>query len=62
MYVYTLRIQGWGDSEDEMYSFGVFSTEAKAKERLEEMLTDWEEDGNDREDVVWEIDADKVDA
>ena len=62
MKVYTLRIQGWGDSEDEMYSFGIFSTRKKAEERLEEHLASWEEDGNDRDDVVWEIDEDKVDA
>ena len=62
MYVYTLRIKGWGDSEDDYYSFGVFSTQAKAEARLEEHLADWEEDGNDRDDVVWEIDEDKVDA
>ena len=61
-YVYTLRIKGWGDSEDEMYSFGIFSTRKKAEARLEEMLEDWENDGNERDDVVWEIDEDKVDA
>ena len=60
-YVYTLRIKGWGDSEDEFYSFGCFSTMEKAKARLEEHLADWEEDGNDRADVDWLIDADPLD-
>lgn len=60
--VYTVQIQGWGDREDEFYNCGTYSTRAKAETALEEMLVQWEEDGGDREDVVYEIDVNTVDA
>jgi hypothetical protein len=60
--VYTVMIQGWGDDEDEFYSFGVYSTEDKAQARVEELLKGWEEDGFDRNDVVWEIEESVLDA
>ena len=59
--IYTVKIQGWGDSEDEFYSFGVYSTKKKAEARVEQLLLGWEEDGNDREDVAWEIEEDELD-
>jgi hypothetical protein len=60
--VYIVQIQGWGDSEDEFYNMGAYSTRAKAEAALEEMLVQWEEDGGDRDDVVYEIDVNTVDA
>jgi len=60
--VYIVMIQGWGDSEDEFYNMGAYSTRAKAEAALEEMLQQWEEDGGDRADVVYEIDVNTVDA
>jgi hypothetical protein len=60
--VYIVQIQGWGDSEDEFYNMGTYSTRAKAEAALEEMLVQWEEDGCDRADVVYEIDVNTVDA
>jgi len=60
--IYIVQIQGWGDSEDEFYNMGAYSTRAKAEAALEEMLQQWEEDGGDRADVVYEIDVNTVDA
>jgi hypothetical protein len=60
--VYIVQVQGWGDSEDEFYNMGAYSTRAKAEAALEEMLVQWEEDGGDRADVVYEIDVNTVDA
>lgn len=60
--VYIVQIQGWGDSEDEFYNMGAYSTRAKAETALEEMLQQWEADGCDRDDVVYEIDVNTVDA
>ena len=60
--VYIVQIQGWGDSEDEFYNMGTYSTRAKAEAALEEMLVGWEADGCDRDDVVYEIDVNTVDA
>jgi hypothetical protein len=60
--VYSVMIQGWGDSEDEFYNCGTYSTRDKAETALEEMLVQWEEDGCDRADVVYEIDVHTVDA
>jgi hypothetical protein len=60
--VYIVQIQGWGDSEDEFYNMGAYSTRAKAEAALEEMLVQWEADGCDRDDVVYEIDVNTVDA
>ena len=55
-------VQGWGDSEDEFYPCGAYSTRAKAEAALEEMLVQWEADGGDRADVVYEIEPLTVDA
>lgn len=55
MKLYTVYIQGWGDDEDEMYAMGTHKSKASAEAALEEMLAEWEADGNDREDVVWDI-------
>jgi hypothetical protein len=52
---YNVLIQGWGDDEDEFYSMGVFTTLAKAEAQLEKCLQGWEEDGEDRADVVYTI-------
>jgi hypothetical protein len=60
--VYIVQIQGWGDSEDEFYNMGAYSTRGKAEAALEEMLQQWEADGCDRDDVVYEIDVNTVDA
>ena len=60
--VYIVMIQGWGDSEDEFYNMGAYSTRAKAEAALEEMLVQWEADGGDRADVVYEIEPLTVDA
>ena len=60
--IYIVQIQGWGDDESEFYNMGTFSTRAKAEAALEEMLVQWEEDGGDRADVVYEIDVNTVDA
>jgi hypothetical protein len=60
--VYIVQIQGWGDSEDEFYNMGAYSTRAKAEAALEDLLQQWEADGCDRDDVVYEIDVNTVDA
>ena len=60
--VYILQAQGWGDDENAMYNVGAFSTRAKAEAALEEMLQQWEADGCDRDDVVYEIEPMTVDA
>jgi len=59
---YIVQIQGWGDDEDEFYNFGAYSTQALAEAKVEELLQDWELDGNDRDDVVYEIEEMTVDA
>ena len=53
--VFIVQVQGWGDSEDEFYNCGTFSTRAKAEAGVEELLESWESDGGDRADVVYEI-------
>jgi hypothetical protein len=60
--VFIVQVQGWGDSEDEFYNMGAYSTRAKAEAALEELLVQWEEDGQDRADVVHEIEVITVDA
>ena len=62
MNIYIVKVQGWGDSEDEMYNFGLFSTKAKAEAHVETLLEYWETDGNDRADVVYEIEEAELDA
>jgi hypothetical protein len=59
--VYIVEVQGWGDDEDEFYNMGACSTQAKAEALVEELLAEWEEDGNDRDDVVWQIDEMELD-
>jgi len=51
MKIYTLYVQGWGDSEDEYYPFGTFMRKKQADDKLEEMLKQWEKDGFDRAQV-----------
>ena len=58
--VFIVQVQGWGDNEDEFYNCGTYSTRAKAEAGVEELLTDWEADGNDRADVVYEIEESVV--
>ena len=60
--VYMVQIQGWGDSEDEFYNMGAYSTRAKAEAALEDLLEGWEADGGDRAEVVYEIEVITVDA
>jgi len=59
--VYIVEVEGWGESEDEFYTMGTYSTLAKAEAKVEKLLTQWEEDGNDRDDVVWQIDEMELD-
>jgi hypothetical protein len=58
--VYQLMIQGWGDNEDDFYSFGTFNTRKKAEDAMESHLKDWASNGQDRNDVVWEIEEHEV--
>ena len=60
--VYIRQVQGWGDNENEFYNMGAYSTRAGAEAALEELLVQWEEDGQDRADVVHEIEVITVDA
>jgi hypothetical protein len=53
--VYIVQVQGWGDREDEFYNMGACSTPEQAEALVEELLVGWEEDGQDRADVVYEI-------
>jgi hypothetical protein len=50
-------VQGWGDREDEFYNMGACSTPEQAEALVEELLMGWEEDGQDRTDVVYEIEV-----
>ena len=59
--VYIVEVEGWGESEDEFYTMGTYSTRAKAEAKVEKLLKQWEEDGNDRDDVVWQIDEMELD-
>jgi len=36
--VYIVQIQGWGDSEDEFYNMGTYSTRSKAEAALEDVV------------------------
>ena len=60
--VYIVQVQGWGDSEDEFYNCGAFSTRKKAEAHVETLLAQWEADGGDRADVVYEIEPMAMDA
>lgn len=60
--VYIVQVQGWGDDEDEFYPCGAFSTRSKAEAHVEDLLVQWEADGGDRDDVVYEIEPMTVDA
>lgn len=53
--VYIVQVQGWGDREEEFYNMGACATLKQADELVEELLQQWEEDGCDRADVVYEI-------
>ncbi len=58
--VYNVLVQGWGDSEEAFYNCGTFSTHAKAQQHVEKLLQEWEADGSERSDVVWDIEAQVV--
>ena len=60
--VYIVQVQGWGDSEDEFYNMGAYSTRAKAEAALEDLLEGWEADGGTKDEVVHEIEVITVDA
>ncbi len=60
--VYIVQVQGWGDSEDQFYNCGAFSTRDRAEAHVETLLDQWEADGQDRDDVVYEIEVLSVDA
>jgi hypothetical protein len=60
--VYIVQVQGWGDDEDEFYNFGTYSTQALAEAKIEELLQGWEADGNDRDDVVTDVEVMTLDA
>jgi hypothetical protein len=53
--IYALMILGWGDREDEFYNCGTYDSLAKAEAGAEEALAEWEANGGDRTEVVWEI-------
>ena len=55
--VYIVQVQGWGDREDEFYNMGACNTPEQAEALVEELLVSWEEDGQDRTDVVYEIEV-----
>jgi len=59
---YVVMVQGWGDDEDEFYPCGAYSTKAKADKAVDELLAQWEADGGDRDDVVYEIEPMTIDA
>ena len=60
--VHIVQIQGWGDDEYEFYNMGTFSTRAKAEAGLEDLLQQWEADGNDRDEVFYHIEPMTIDA
>jgi hypothetical protein len=60
--VYLVQVKGWGDSADRFYVCGAFSTREKAEAHVETLLAQWEEDGEDRAEVVYEIEPVTVDA
>lgn len=55
--VYNVLVQGWGDDEEQFYSCGVYNTHIKAMQRMQQLLDEWEENGGERNDVVWDIEA-----
>lgn len=58
--VYIVQVQGWGDSEDQFYNCGVFKSATKAHAHVETLLQEWEADGGDREDVVYDVEIHTV--
>ena len=60
--VYTVEALGWGDSEDEFYAVGQYSTLAKAQARVKELTEQWVADNGDTDGLElqitdWELDA-----
>lgn len=53
--VHVLLVQGWGDNESEFYPMGVYKSKAKAEWAMDEMLDQYENDGNDRDSVEFDI-------
>jgi hypothetical protein len=58
--VYIVQVQGWGDSEDQMYITGAYSTRKRAEAAVRSLVAQAREDG--LEDVVTEIEPVTVDA
>lgn len=60
--IYTVQALGWGDSEDEFYNVGQFSTRALAEKNIAELTADWIADNGDTDGLElqieeWELDA-----
>ena len=45
--IYIVQALGWGDSEDEFYNVGTFSTEEKAKAYMQQLQNEWVADNGD---------------
>jgi hypothetical protein len=60
--IYTVQALGWGDSEDEFYNIGQYSTREKAEKRIAELEAEWLADNGDMlgcelKIEEWELDA-----
>ena len=51
--VYILKVQGFGDSEDEFVNYGVYRSRKDLDNTLSDLQAEWAEDGLD--DVVTDI-------
>lgn len=60
--IYTVQALGWGDSEDEFYNVGQFSSRALAEKKIAELTAEWIADNGDTDGLElqieeWELDA-----
>ena len=53
--IFSVNVQGFGDSEDQFYCMGNYTSRDLAALAVEQILLDWVADGGDRSEVVYDI-------
>lgn len=60
--IYIVQALGWGDSEDEFYNVGTFSTLEKAEAHLQKLQSEWLETNGDLVGCELQIEQFELDA
>ena len=55
MNIFTVYVLGFGDNEDAYYACGTFKSREGAKQKIKDLVKEWEEDGNNEFDLDYYI-------